>query len=187
MREEIKKTLRIAKVMSYLRMLEINPFCLYHEESSSCEKSKELYRLKGLYDSEYILCKNMLIRDKKGKNFYLLITDYKKQVDFHELKKQLNTSTLVFATCDNINNLIDSEPGSISLFSVLNDIDNKVNILLDESIFEKKYLAFHPNNNSATLFINQNDVFTFLRSLNKQYHIGSFISDEKVKKLNIIT
>jgi Ala-tRNA(Pro) deacylase len=54
------------------------------------------------------------------------------------------------------------EPGSVSPFGLINDIENHVHLFIDEELKSYTHLAFHPNLNTASLVISKSDFLKFL-------------------------
>lgn len=128
MKEKIEE---LKKIYKYLQDLEIRFKTISHPKVISCEESKKYYDLKGMDESKYSLCKNILIRDKKGKNFWLVILDFTKKLDLEMLRDYIGSSKLGLATIEDLDRLLKSKPGSVSLFSLFNDNDKKIKIIFD--------------------------------------------------------
>ena len=45
------------------------------------------------------------------------------------------------------------QPGSVSPFGLINDVDNHVHLFLDTNLQQQDSLSFHPNDNHATVVI----------------------------------
>ncbi len=65
-------------------------------------------------------------------------------------------------------------PGIVSLFGLLNDKDHEINVFIDEEIIKEKTITFHPNDNTATIFIGMSNMFKILEDLNYDYKIIKF-------------
>lgn len=182
------KLIQTREVFKCLEELEIPVKLITHPEVISCSESKICYDEQGIDETKYGLCKNILLRDKKGKTFWLLITDYKKQIDLLKLKDVLNESKRIgFATQDDLMTYLGTESGSVSLFSIINDKIGKVKVIIDEDLFDRPKLAFHPNYNGMTVFIKKEDTFKFLEANNNDYEFLKIpvktIVQEEPKKL----
>lgn len=158
----IEKMMRVMKICEILKKLDIDPITIEHPETISCEDSKVYYDKYGFDHRTYGLCKNLLIRDKKGKRFWLIIFDYRKKVDFHKLRYLLASSKIGMATNDDLIKILGIQRGEVSIFSILNDSDNKVEVIIDSYLLHKERLVFHPNYNGISMFIKVCDVFKFL-------------------------
>jgi len=58
---------------------------------------------------------------------------------------------------------LESAPGSVSPFGLVNDLEHQVTLLLDDEIKQDELLGFHPLVNSATLCISYPDFIKFLQ------------------------
>ena len=88
--------------------------------------------------------------------------------------KNLNTLTedkLKFASEEYLKLKLGLIPGSVSLFGILNNKEKDVNIYIDEEVFKEEKIAFHPNVNTATLFIKTKDMKKILNELDFNYNI----------------
>jgi len=61
------------------------------------------------------------------------------------------------------------EPGSVSPFGLINDVDNHVHLFMDEKLKEFDRLTFHPNINTASLVISRSDFIRFLDHTGNSY------------------
>jgi Ala-tRNA(Pro) deacylase len=106
--------------------------------------------LGAIKDDEPI--KNLLLKSKSG-HYYLVIMSGQDRLDMNYLAKKLNTGKLRFTSSDDLKRLLGVNPGSVSLFGLLNDRDSVVELVLEERLLETNKLGFHPNDNTATIFI----------------------------------
>lgn len=104
--------------------------------------------------------KSLLV--KAGEQFYLCLVPSKKKLDSRGLEKKLNVKKIRFATSEELFSLLGLTPGSVSPFGLINDKDHKVKLLIDEDISRSEYVQFHPNINTATLVLTQNEFNKFL-------------------------
>ena len=60
------------------------------------------------------------------------------------------------------------EPGSVTLFAIINDPDCRVTLILDEALFALDPVNFHPLKNDATTAISPADMLKFVRALGRE-------------------
>ena len=113
-------------------------------------------------DIEATHCKNLFFRDKKGKNHFLLITEFKAQIDIREFGKSIGAGRLSFASPERLKNHLGLTPGSVSPFGLINNKDKTVKVFLDKELEKAKMLGFHPNINSITITLSKDDFLRFL-------------------------
>jgi len=53
-------------------------------------------------------------------------------------------------------------PGSVSLLAIVNDQENKVEVIIDESLWKSEAFQFHPLVNTSTLVISKGSINKFL-------------------------
>lgn len=114
-------------------------------------------------------CKNIFLRNHKGDRHYLVILEHLRQLDIHDLEKRLKQGKLTFASDARLKKYLGLEPGSVSPFGLINDTNKHVHLFIDEQLNEFDRLAFHPNNNCATLVMSKSDFIKFLTYTGNSY------------------
>ena len=105
-------------------------------------------------------CKNLFLTDKKGKYFLVILEDNKK-ANVKEISKIVNTSHLSFVDISELKNILQLGEGNVTPFRIINDFDNKVLLMIDEDLKDKK-LLFHPNVNNKTISVTYDDLIKFI-------------------------
>jgi len=143
----------------YKVLAELNiPFDYYeHPPAPTVEEASKYWA--GI-DSTH--CKNIFLRNHKGDKHYLVILEYRQVVNIHQLEKLLKQGKLTFASPQRMMKYLGLEPGSVSPFGLIHDSSNHVHLFLDENLRKAERLSFHPNLNTASLVINNNDFVRFL-------------------------
>lgn len=109
-------------------------------------------------------CKNLFLRNKKGDRHYLVIAEHQKPVELRTLVDCLGDDRLSFASAERLERHLGLTPGSVSPFGLINDTAHAVCVVVDADLKEARWLAFHPNVNTATLRISTADFERFLES-----------------------
>jgi len=104
------------------------------------------------------ICKNLLLCNRQGTSFYLLMMPGDKPFKTKELSKQIGSSRLSFASAEHMEQLLDITPGSVSVMGLMNDKENKVQLLMDEDILRGEYIGFHPCINTSSLKVRLEDL-----------------------------
>ena len=115
--------------------------------------------------------KNLFLRDKKGKRHFLVTVGYDKNVDLGSLKEQLNTTKLGFGSADRLKDHLGVEPGSVSLLGLVNDPDHRVEVVIDEAVWNADAVLCHPLINTATLVIPHHGLETFLQATGHEVQV----------------
>lgn len=99
------------------------------------------------------LCKNLFIRDAKGKKHFLITADNTTQVNLKELGAILDAGKVSFASAERLEKYLGVTAGCVSPFGVLNDTEHAVTVVLDKKLEGNPRLGIHPNEHSATVWI----------------------------------
>ena len=153
------------EVYKYLDNLNISYQVVNHPKAY-CTKDADKY-IEGY---EGVRTKTMFLYNKNKTNFYLIVMDENKRIDFKKLEEELQEKKLKFSSDEVLFDKLKLEKGVVSIFGLLNNKDNII-VLFDEDIINELPLTFHPNENDATIFINSEDVIKFLNTLNVCYKI----------------
>ena len=108
--------------------------------------------------------KNLFLRDSKGRRHFLVIVSGDKQVDIKGLQTVLGTSRLSFGSPKRLKEYLGIEPGAVSLFAIVNDTEQKVEVIADKAIWSASAFQFHPLVNTSTLVVSNEGIRRFLES-----------------------
>ena len=146
-------------IYKYLDDLNISYKKYEHEAVFTVEEAK-----KARIDFEATDTKNLFLRNKKKNAYYLVVLDAHKPIKFSKLQKLLNENKLSFASPEDLMKYLSVTPGSVSPFTLINNEDRNVNVIIDNDLIKNNKIGFHPNINTATLVISSNDFKKFLDS-----------------------
>lgn len=110
------------------------------------------------------VCKNLFLRDTKGRQHFLVVLPGDRQADLGALAAALGSSKLSFASEERLMKHLGLTKGSVTPLAVIQDPDHTVQVLLDESLTGMDRLGVHPLVNTATLWISGADLLRFVRS-----------------------
>ena len=153
------------KVLETLKEMQIDYEIITHPPVFTSKEADEYVK-----DRDGIFSKTLLLSNRKDKNFYLIIIDDKKRLNMKNLSTLLG-QRLHFAKEEKLMQKMGVKPGSVSLFGLLNNKEKDIKVLIDKEVTKENKINFHPNNNTATLFIKVEDMFKFLNNLNFNYEI----------------
>jgi Ala-tRNA(Pro) deacylase len=114
-------------------------------------------------------CKNLFMRNHKGDKHFLIISDFYKNIDIRILEHKFKKGKISFASQERIDKWIKGKIGAISVFSLLNDAENHVEVFIDKSLETKSKLTFLPNELNAILAINFDDFIKILNFSSNKY------------------
>ena len=98
----------------------------------------------------------------KKKNYYLITVKGDKRVDLKEFRKKHGLRVLSFASADDLMRFMGLTPGSVTPLGLLNDTEHHIHFYLD-SEFVGNRIGIHPNDNSATVWLNADDLVKLLQ------------------------
>lgn len=110
--------------------------------------------------------KNLFLRDKKAAHLFLLVCADDKQVDLKQLANQIGVKNLSLASSERLEQNLGITPGAVSILALVNDMAGKVQLLLDEDVYNAPAITAHPLVNTATLVIQKAYLEEFLRLTN---------------------
>ena len=108
---------------------------------------------------EAMVCKNLFLCNRQHTQFYLLMMPGDKVFKTKELSSQLGCARLSFADASEMEEYLDITPGSVSVLGLMNDKENKVQLLVDEDILKAEYTGCHPCINTSSLKLYTKDIF----------------------------
>ena len=106
--------------------------------------------------------KNLFVRDDKKRNYYLITVKGEKRVNLKEFRKAHGLRNLSFASPDDLEKIMGLIPGAVTPLGLLNDEEKKVIFYLDQE-FEESLIGVHPNDNTATVWMQSKDLIALLK------------------------
>jgi len=107
--------------------------------------------------------KNLFLKDKK-QQLWLVICLEDREIDMKALRHKIGAGNLSFGKPDLLARVLGVEPGSVTPFSLINDAETLVRVILDQEMMEDDFLNFHPLTNTKTTQISPDDLLRFIRS-----------------------
>lgn len=136
------------KVFALLKALHIDYQLVNHPAVFTAEEGL------NLNISQYgDMCKNLFLRDDKGKRHFLVVLYKDKQADLKSIREQLGCTRLGFASEERLFKYLQLPKGSVTPLGIINDSDALVEVVLDKELIGKQKLGVHPNDNTATVWI----------------------------------
>ena len=148
-------------IFEVLNKLEIKYDLVKHPPVYTCEQAQSVNDM-----IEGTGCKNLFVYDRK--NFFLVILPDDKKADMKAIEQQIGSKRLSFCSETKLFDMVGLKPGGVSPLGIINDTENKVTLVIDKELQDKK-LLFHPNVNTMTLNINYTDFIRFIENENHRY------------------
>ena len=138
----------------------------YEEITHDAVKTvKEAKEIENMIDG--VPVKNLFLTDNEN-SYYLIMLEAHKRADLKKITRLVNKKHLSFASVNDLKDILKLDPGSVTPLGIINDIDNKVKIVIDKDLVKKKILV-HPNVNIKTISINFDDLIMFIKYENHDY------------------
>lgn len=129
------------------------------------------YRPPGYRDGlTGIFCKNLLLRDRKSRLFLIIFPEHL-DLDLKHVKQEMCSHNealfcqdqLSFASVANMADTLGCFPGAVSPLGVHLDIQNKVKVILDQSLLQTdQLLNFHPLDPDLTTLLSGAELLQYL-------------------------
>ena len=104
--------------------------------------------------------KNLYLRDRKKRNF-LLVVEEDKSIDLRALPDLIGSDRLSFGSADRLFEMLGVRPGAVSPFTLINDPDHHVQLVLDADLADQPCLFAHPLVNDMTLGVSGANLMQF--------------------------
>lgn len=101
--------------------------------------------------------KNLVLKNKKSRQFYMLILHDDKQANLRALAERLGEKRLSFASDEQLEDLLRVPAGTVTPFGLLFDTANQIQVVVDAAVDQSLTVGFHPFINSTTLNIAYTD------------------------------
>ena len=154
--------LEVQNLLTLLSENQINYELFEHEAFYTVEESSKLkteMNMKGAHT------KNLFLRDKK-RNFFLISCLDNREVDLKEIKNLISCQgNLSFGSPDYLFEKLGVKPGSVSPYSLVNNIDKDVIFYLDKEITEFELCNFHPLENTKTIQVLTKEFISFIKTI----------------------
>lgn len=97
------------------------------------------------------ICKNLFLCNRQETDFYLLMMPGDKKFKTKDLSKAMGISRLSFAKEEAMRKLLDITPGSVSVMGLMNDMEQKVRLVIDEDVLLGTEIGCHPCINTSSI------------------------------------
>lgn len=101
-------------------------------------------------------CKNIFVRTKKKDRLILVTLPARKSLDLAALAEKLGTKKLGLATKDDLKQFLSVEPGAVSPLGLVNDIEGRVEFVVDTEVYDADHVSLHPNRHDVSLVLTHN-------------------------------
>lgn len=152
------------KVINKLNELDIKYKEVSHTPVFTIE---EMDKLGNIFENAKI-CKNLFVRDQKGKRHFLIVLPEEKRAPLAEIAQKIESTKLSFASEERLMKYLKLTPGSVTPLAIINDEMHEVEVVLDEDLMKEELLGVHPCVNTSTVLITPKDLEKFITKLNNK-------------------
>ncbi len=152
-RPDDKRITKEERVYDLLDRLNVSYKRVDHDEAMTvaiCEKIDDKLGTK--------ICKNLFLCNASKKKFFLLMMPGEKKFVTKEVSAQIGCGRLSFAGEEYMQAFLDITPGSVSVLGLMNDMENRVQLLIDSDLLKEKFVGCHPCINTSSLSISIDDL-----------------------------
>lgn len=117
-------------------------------------------KFEGAFEKTH-LAKNLFFADKKKKErMWLICAANDTKFQTKDLEKHLKTGSgnLRAGAFETLQEIVAAQKGAVNLFSIVNDSEKKIEIIVDKRLVDEEYVGFHPMQNTATTAIHGKNV-----------------------------
>lgn len=133
------------------------------------------------------ICKNLFLCNRQKTSFYLLFMPGDKPFHTKEITNQLGCARLSFAKEEALEQLLHLTPGSATIFGLMYDTENQVQLVVDQELLREPYFGCHPCINTSTVRMQTSDVFDKLtNALHHTYVTVTLKENDRYGKRKII-
>ena len=97
------------------------------------------------------VCKNLFLCNRQKTQFYLLCMMPDKPFHTKDLSAQIHSARLSFAPEELLWELLHCTPGSATVLGLANDMERRVQLLIDREVYNAPYFSCHPCICTSTL------------------------------------
>ena len=147
------------EILARLKELGIEYKKIDHKAVFTIEEMDEFG--KDYFDGACI-CKNLFLRDQKGKRHFLYVLREDKKANLSELPEKIGSTKLSFASEERLKKYLNVEKGSVTPLALFFDKDKAVEVVIDKDLLKEEVLGVHPGVNTSTVLIKSQDLIKYI-------------------------
>ncbi|UKK00122.2 prolyl-tRNA synthetase [Theileria orientalis] len=143
-----------------------------------------------LEEPSLVLIKDDFIRNlfmlDSSKRYYLISALHDTEVNWKILRKTLKVNKLHMGEESEMETLLGVSRGSLSPFCVMNDTENKVDVLFDIRLKNRNQIVAHPLTNDESVVMNMEDMLKFMSEMNHKPKFVALNDEDCSKTVDLI-
>lgn len=153
--------MKMEEILARLRELNIKYEIKNHIPVYTIE---EMDRLGKDFFNGACICKNLFLRDQKGKRHFLYVLREDKTANLSELPDKIGSTRLSFASEERLKKHLNVEKGAVTPLAVLFDREKAVEVIIDKDLLKEDILGVHPGENTSTVLIKSQDLIKYIEA-----------------------
>jgi len=125
----------------------------HHDPIDTMEAAVKLDETVGIE-----MCKNLFLSTKHKGEYYLLFMVGHKKFRTGPVSKEVGVPRMTFGDDEAMWEFLSIRPGAVSPLGLLNDTENKVQLLIDSDVMNMERVSVHPCVNTATVVLSLSDL-----------------------------
>lgn len=115
--------------------------------------------------------KSILLTNKKHTTFFLVVLPAKKNLDVKLLEAKIGISGLSFASSEEMQQILGVLPGSLTVLSVVSDLEDYVQVIIDKEVVDCEYFACNTGINERHIKIKTSDLSRYLKQVHHRVKV----------------
>ena len=108
------------------------------------------------------MVKTLFVTNRQKTNFYLFVICGDKRFDSKKFSSELNISRVSFADSSLMEEILNTKVGATTIFSVLIDKENKINVIIDKDVLNEEYYGCSDGTTTGYMKIKTEDIINKL-------------------------
>ena len=114
--------------------------------------------------------KNLFLKDEHSDDHFLVTVSHSKKVDLKALAPVVGVRRLTFGSPEKMQEYLGVTPGSVTLLGVMHDTEKKLEVWIDEEVWNAEEIQCHPLRNTATFVLKHKDMERFFSATEHEVH-----------------
>ena len=115
--------------------------------------------------------KNLFLRDDRHRAYYLVVLPDQKSISLREIQERLDSRRLSFASDHDLAMMLGLIPGSVTPLGALNDVEHRVEVIIDQEIVDAGRVTVHPCDNTATVLLATSNLIKLLQQYGSKVRV----------------
>jgi Ala-tRNA(Pro) deacylase len=131
-----------------------------HPPVFTCDQAEQL-RPETDATNQAVSTKNLFLSDKKGRRNFLVMTACEKRLDLKALAQRIGVKKLRFGSEERLVSHLGVKRGAVTVLGLINDTQQRVELWVDDQIWQGERYMCHPLVNTATLVLSKESLERF--------------------------